>query len=40
MRPPEPETEESCVLDREHREKLSKATDVLYLVSGEYLDPC
>lgn len=39
MRHPEPETEQSCVLDREHREKMSKATDVLYLISVEFLNP-
>lgn len=38
MRPPESETEQSCVLDREHRKKMSKTTDVLYLVSVEFLN--
>lgn len=39
MRPSESETEQSCVLDIEHREKMSKTTDVLYLISVEFLDP-
>lgn len=39
MRPPESETEQSCVLDREHRKKMSKTTDVLYHLSRIFESP-